>query len=27
MDALINMKDPYTVSQLRGIPLSQVFNG
>jgi small subunit ribosomal protein S5 len=27
MDALINMKDPYTVAQLRGISMSKVFNG
>jgi small subunit ribosomal protein S5 len=27
MEALINMKDPYTVAQLRGISLSKVFNG
>lgn len=27
MDALIKMKDPYTVAQLRGISMSKVFNG
>lgn len=27
MNALMNMKDPYTVAQLRGISLNQVFNG
>jgi small subunit ribosomal protein S5 len=27
MDALINIKDPYTVAQLRGISMSKVFNG
>ena len=27
MDALISMKDPYTVAQLRGISMSKVFNG
>ena len=27
MDALVNMKDPYTVAQLRGVTLGQVFNG
>ena len=27
IDALLQMKDPYTVAQLRGISLSRVFNG
>jgi small subunit ribosomal protein S5 len=27
MDALIKMKDPYTVAQLRGISMNKVFNG
>ena len=27
INALLQMKDPYTVSQLRGIPLDKVFNG
>jgi small subunit ribosomal protein S5 len=27
IDALLKMKDPYTVAQLRGIKLKQVFNG
>ena len=27
IDALIQMKDPYTVAQLRGVELSVVFNG
>lgn len=26
-DALLNMRDPYTVAQQRGVPLSKVFNG
>jgi small subunit ribosomal protein S5 len=26
-DALAQMRDPYTVAQLRGIELSKVFNG
>jgi len=27
IDALINMRDPYTVAQLRGVSLDKVFNG
>lgn len=27
MDALIKLKDPYTVAQLRGISITRVFNG
>ena len=27
MDALVKLKDPYTVAQLRGVELSTVFNG
>ena len=27
MDALLKLKDPYTVAQLRGVELSTVFNG
>lgn len=27
IDALIQMKDPYTIAQLRGVELSSVFNG
>ena len=27
MDALINLKDPFTVAQLRGISINRVFNG
>jgi len=26
-NALLNMRDPYTVAQQRGVPLSKVFNG
>ncbi|MFW5761411.1 MAG: 30S ribosomal protein S5 [Cyclobacteriaceae bacterium] len=26
-DALLNMRDPFTVAQQRGVPLSKVFNG
>ncbi|MFW6224048.1 MAG: 30S ribosomal protein S5 [Bacteroidota bacterium] len=27
IDALVNMRDPYTVAQLRGVSLDKVFNG
>jgi small subunit ribosomal protein S5 len=27
IDALVNMRDAYTIAQLRGIDISKVFNG
>lgn len=27
IDALVNMRDPYTIAQLRGVSLDKVFNG